>query len=341
MDTLLAAALLPAIGLMQYVYSKDKVEQEPVNLVIRVFLFGALSGLVAGFLEVFIFAGFEMVVPEGALLLVLDNFICVAAVEEACKYFCLNTVKKNPEFNYVFDAVVYSVAAALGFAAFENVLYVFSGGLVTAAVRAVLSVPGHMADGVVMGVFYGLARYHELSGKKGKARGYYFLAYLLPVLEHGVYDAALSTDSDMLVLFAIVLDFAFIAVAFILIRRFSAHDKPFPFSQIAAEPNGPIQGNAVQDNQPVQDFPPMQGNPQQPQSYPQNQGYPSVQGYQPVQGVPPMQGYPQPPQGYSKQPQGFQSFQGYPQAVPVQQGQMNPGLQSGLIEAREANERSS
>lgn len=224
---LLVAALLPAVALMVFVYRKDRVEREPVGLVVRMLLLGAASGLVAAFVEGILFEVVEAVIPAGFFLLFVEYFICVAAVEEACKYACLNTVKRNPAFSHVFDAVVYAVAAALGFAALENVFYVFDpidGGLGTAAMRAILSVPGHAADGVVMGVFFGLARQRELHGNTSGARSYYWLAFLLPVVEHGFYDMALSTDSDFMALLAMAFDLAFVGVAFALVRRVSATD---------------------------------------------------------------------------------------------------------------------
>lgn len=226
MTLLFIAALLPAIAVMAYVYKKDKAEPEPIRLVLRVFVLGAVSGLVAGFIENILIGTFEAVLPAGVILLVVTYFIGVAAVEEACKYFCLNTVKNNPAFNYVFDAVVYSVAAALGFAALENVFYVMEGGFETAVMRAIFSVPGHAADGVVMGVFYGLARQHELHGRKAQATRFYWLAYLLPLIEHGFYDMALSTESDLMALVAMMFDLAFIGIAFALVRKQSSKDEP-------------------------------------------------------------------------------------------------------------------
>ena len=224
---LLAAALLPAIALMVYVYNRDKVEREPVGLVLRVLLLGALSGLVAAFIESVLIDVFESTL-SGAFLIIVEYFIGVAAVEEACKYAALSSVKNNPAFNHIFDAVVYAVAAALGFAALENVFYVFDpidGGLDTAFWRAILSVPGHAADGVVMGVFFGIARRRELHGEPG-ARTYYWLAWLLPVIEHGFYDAALSTESDFMALVAMASDLAFIAIAFALVKRTASKDAP-------------------------------------------------------------------------------------------------------------------
>ena len=251
---LLVAALLPAIALMAYVYTRDKVEREPIGLVMRVFFLGALSGIVAALVEGVLIDAFEAVLPDGIVLLVAEYFIGVAAVEEACKFAALNTVKKHPEFNYVFDAVVYSVAAAVGFAALENVFYVLdpiNGGLDTAIMRAILSVPGHAADGVVMGVFFGLARQRELHGNASGARSYYLLAWLLPVIEHGFYDAALSTESDFMALLAMAFDLIFVAIAFVLVKHSSANDAPL-HPQIAAPSAQPAPSEAAQPAQPAQ-----------------------------------------------------------------------------------------
>ena len=43
MEIILAAALLPAIILMVYVYKHDKIEKEPFRLLLVLFMFGALS----------------------------------------------------------------------------------------------------------------------------------------------------------------------------------------------------------------------------------------------------------------------------------------------------------
>jgi len=125
MTVLLYAALLPAIVLMVYVYKKDHVEREPVGVILKVFLIGAAMGPVAGLIESMLFKVFESSITNEIALLIIEYFIGVALVEELCKFFALNTVRRNPAFNYVFDGIVYGAAAALGFAALENVLYVF------------------------------------------------------------------------------------------------------------------------------------------------------------------------------------------------------------------------
>lgn len=92
---LIELALLPAIVLVVWIYRQDKVEKEPKSLLRKVFLFGVLS-----------------------------------LVEELCK---MKAAKKaawdHPAFVYIFDAIVYCVISALGFAAIENVFYCVEEGI--------------------------------------------------------------------------------------------------------------------------------------------------------------------------------------------------------------------
>ena len=211
---------------MFYVYKKDKVEKEPVGLIVRLFVFGMIAGPLAAILETVAFNVFEALLSPGTLLLILEYFIGVAAVEEGLKYIFLSTVRKNSHFNYVFDGIVYAVAVSLGFAALENVLYVFDGGFEVAVMRAIFSVPGHCADGVIMGCFFGLAKQHEMHGRKSKATLNYVLAFALPTIEHGFYDAALSSESDFLALVGMAFQLAFIVFAALLVRKISKEDAP-------------------------------------------------------------------------------------------------------------------
>lgn len=226
MNVLFIAAIAPAVVLLWYVYKKDAVEKEPLRLVLKLFCLGMVAGPLAAIVENIAFALFESVLPEGTVLLALEYFVGVAAVEEGFKYLFLHTVRKRPEFDYVFDGIVYAVAVALGFAALENLLYVFDGGFEVAVSRAIFSVPGHCADGVVMGAFFGLAKQREVRGRKAGARTYYILAFLIPTIEHGFYDSFLSADNDTLAIIALLGQLAFIAYAMYLVNRVSKNDSP-------------------------------------------------------------------------------------------------------------------
>ena len=156
---MIAAAVLPAMVLLIYVYRKDVTEKEPGNLLVNLLLLGALSTVFASITEllgqyVLDSISFESETLKNAIL----YFIVVALSEEGFKYLLLRyRTWKEPNFNCTFDGVVYAVFVSMGFAIIENIKYVFAYGLATALVRAVTAVPGHACFGVFMGVFYGLA----------------------------------------------------------------------------------------------------------------------------------------------------------------------------------------
>ena len=322
MEILLAAALLPAFGLMYYVYQQDKVEKEPFGLIVRVFVLGAVAGIVAAFVESFLMEVFESSLPGGTALLILEYFVGVAMVEEALKYAALATVIKNPAFNYVFDGIVYAVAAALGFAALENVFYVLEGGMGVAVMRALFSVPGHCADGVVMGCFVGLARHRSVRGQKPAALSFYLLAFVLPVIEHGIYDTALSTDSDAMIVLALAVEVVFIVIGAVLVNRMSKNDQPiypgqqFPVQQVAQQVNQQVLYQQYLQNQQYQQ-PGMQQQYQQYQQYQQPGMQQQYQQYQQPGMQPQYQQPIQQPQ-YQQQPVYQQpaaqpQYQQYPQ----------------------------
>lgn len=215
----LLAALIPPIAMMVMVYRQDKIEREPAGLIVRLFLFGCLSALPAVILETI--AGTLISALFGnspyMLYLLVSNFIGVALIEEGCKYFFLKRQTwDNPEFNYRFDAVVYAVAVSMGFAAVENVIYVFSYGLGTALLRALLSIPLHCICGIYMGHYYGEAKLGDVRGIPGSMSRNIRLAILVPVLLHGFYDFAASAGS---VLFTIIFAIFVIVVDITAIRN--------------------------------------------------------------------------------------------------------------------------
>ena len=203
------AALLPALVLLNYVYRQDRVEKEPAGLLFSLLWQGVKAALAAIVLELIAESILNRFFLPGSFLhTVLLAFLVVAAVEEGTKYYFLKRrTWKDPNFNYRFDAIVYAVFVSLGFAAFENVQYVFAYGLSVAVPRALLSVPGHMVFSVYMGIHYGRARLRENYGHHIAANAECKLAYWSAVLLHGIYDACamLGTRKAMIVFFVFVI----------------------------------------------------------------------------------------------------------------------------------------
>ena len=230
LNILLLAALIPPIVLMVMVYRQDKIEKEPLNLIIRLILFGFLSTVPAVILEVAADAVLSAIFwnPYSLVYLAVSNFIGVALIEEGCKYFFLKRQTWNhPEFNYRFDGIVYAVSVSLGFAALENVEYVFLYGLGTAVTRALLAIPLHCICGIFMGHYYGEAKLAEVKGWNHLCSQNLTMAILVPTLLHGFYDFAISADGAIFTLiflaYVVILD----VTAIRSIRRFSDEDISF------------------------------------------------------------------------------------------------------------------
>ncbi len=206
-----ALALIPCVVLFIMMYRKDKVEKEPIGLMIKLLFFGVLSVIPALLLEI---------VPEIVILLIEELFLfglmgqvflmfvrclCVGFAEEFSKYWLLKLGSwNNKNFTHRFDAVLYASVVALGFAGLENILYVcgnafesFDLGMTTALMRALLSVPGHMMFGVHMGMYYGDAKKFEVIGDRDAMKKSLWKAIWVPALLHTLFNFCLMISSEL------------------------------------------------------------------------------------------------------------------------------------------------
>ena len=222
------AAVLPAAVLLIYVYQHDRVEREPTGLLLSLLWKGVLAALCSIVLETIGQVVLGWLVTPGTLLhTVLTAFFVVAAVEEGTKFFFLKQrTWYDYNFNYRFDAIVYAVFVSLGFAAFENIKYVFHFGLSVALPRAFLSIPGHMAFAVFMGVYYGRAKMRESRGYRMAAKADLAMAYIVSLLLHGFYDAcAMIGTTGATILFIIFVVITYLRM-FRLLKKEAAMDVP-------------------------------------------------------------------------------------------------------------------
>jgi protease PrsW len=182
---LLALALAPGAAIGLYIYLKDKHEREPLGLLMRSFFFGILSVfvtlLISRVISTFITID-EQSVGEQAV----HAFLIVALVEEFSKFiFVRGILYNNPNFNEPFDGIVYSVMVSMGFATFENILYVTDGGISTALMRMFTAVPAHATFAILMGFYLGKAKFEH-------KKSYYAIhALAVAALFHGAYDYCL------------------------------------------------------------------------------------------------------------------------------------------------------
>lgn len=189
----ISAALLPAIVLIVYLYWYDRKHPEPLTLVFKGFLCGVLS-LGALYLLWDYFPAYFLWANDGASVLdrIKHAFFSAAFAEETVKLIMLWVlVSRNPYFDEKFDGMLYAVCVGMGFAALENIDYVYikfgSQWNSVAAVRAVLAVPMHYGCAVLMGYRYSMAKFNP---QKGWKRVWQLSTiWTIPVLVHGSYDA--------------------------------------------------------------------------------------------------------------------------------------------------------
>lgn len=204
------AAILPAIWLMSYIYKQDRIEKEPAGLLWKCAGCGVLAALVSGILEMIAETLLDMSPIDqntvtGVMILA---FLIVGVIEEGTKYLFMGKLTwHNPNFNCRFDGIVYAAFTSLGFAAFENISYVFEYGLTTALTRAFLSIPGHLGFAVLFGCFYGRAKKAYDEGRNGKSTVEIIIGYILAVGLHGIYDtcAMLGTGTAAAVFVLVVI----------------------------------------------------------------------------------------------------------------------------------------
>ena len=184
---LLFAAIAPALILLWYVYHKD-TEPEPTRLIFKGFFYGGLSALLSTLISgPLLNMGFYTTDPSSWQEALKISFFGAAIPEETAKLLMLWLFLRNcPEFDERYDGIVYGTTVGLGFAAFENIMYVVSAGanwVDVAFTRALFAVPGHFAFAVVMGYYF--SQYHFRGENREGAR---IKMWLYPVLLHGTYD---------------------------------------------------------------------------------------------------------------------------------------------------------
>ena len=211
------AAVIPAFVLLRYIYRHDTIEREPMGLLVTLLFLGIMAALCSGVLEGIAQSVLNLLVAPGSRIhSILLAFLVVAVVEEGMKFWLLKRKTWNhPAFNYRFDGIVYAVFVSLGFAAYENILYVFHYGLSVALPRALLAVPGHMSFAVCMGIYYGRAKLCEGWGDETGAERNLWLGYLFSVFLHGFYDACAMIGTPG----ATILFVGFVAVMFCTVYR--------------------------------------------------------------------------------------------------------------------------
>ncbi len=210
----LAALLLSFIPAWIYayiVYWFDRFEREPKKLLLAVFLWGAFVATIGAVIA-------EWILGEGVLALTQNESLAELAttsffaplVEESLKGIAILLVAWvfRSEFDSLLDGLVYAGIVALGFAATENVFYLFGaydekgwGFFFTLFfLRVILTGWNHAAFTAFIGI--GIA-FGRLSKKWAVWLCAPILGWMLAVILHGTFNALISSESGAGVILAL------------------------------------------------------------------------------------------------------------------------------------------
>lgn len=216
----LALALAPTLAIVLFIIYRDKFDREPPTVLAGSFFYGMIATVPAIALEIGAgYFGLEKTI-HGTVIFV---FFGVALVEEFVKFVPLRIYSFNRRsFDEPLDGIVHGVMVGLGFATLENLLYVYQNGIGVAIARMFLSVPGHAAYGVIMGYFFGKAKFNYRN-----RLGLLLTGLLVATFFHGLYDSCLfvsqkvadNTTKAILVLSALTTDIVAYIFAARLIRQ--------------------------------------------------------------------------------------------------------------------------
>lgn len=181
-------SLLGAVVWLAFFYRQDRGEPEPPGRVAFAALLGAVAVLPAAGWESWALQWIDPVTPAGALI---SAFLVVGLGEEALKFAAAYGAAYRLGRRAIqepIDAVVYAIAAGLGFAAVENVIYARAFGLAVLPLRAVVGFAVHASLAGVFGYVVGM----KVAGGEPLApaavRGVAGAAFL-----HGLYDFAIAS----------------------------------------------------------------------------------------------------------------------------------------------------
>jgi RsiW-degrading membrane proteinase PrsW (M82 family) len=162
--------------------------------------------------------------------------LTVGLVEEGAKLFAAWAVaRQRREFDEPVDGIIYASAAALGFAALENVRYFaagrVAGGLVVT--RAFMSAPAHFLFASIWG--------YALGQRLVDPRRRVWPFFLASVLAHGLFDTCLSFPATAHL--GPLVNFALASVFVVMLRKALRHGP--------VEPSGPREPRGRLDVFPV------------------------------------------------------------------------------------------
>ncbi len=194
--------IAPSIIWLLFYLRKDS-NPESNRMIVKVFLYGMIAVIPAYFVEMALGFAPKLFSISPFWVYVINAVIITAVVEEIFKYWTVKkTALKNSEFDEPIDAMLYMIIAALGFAALENLLYLWPASgdpapldtlVNTSALRFLLPVFLHALASGILGFFLALSFFY--TKKRAKLK---ILGIGIAIVLHGLFNFfIIQLDQDI------------------------------------------------------------------------------------------------------------------------------------------------
>ncbi|UCC62109.1 MAG: PrsW family intramembrane metalloprotease [Anaerolineae bacterium] len=158
-------AVVPALLWLAFFYQRDRLEPEPKQFVLGVFLLGALLASAVGMPVVRDLFQVREWMSRSVAANILGSILVVGFVQEFLKYAAVRySVYLSAEFDERIDGVIYGTAAGLGFATMLNIHYVTANAgvdLGVGVVRIAVTALAQASFAGISGYFLGRAKFEQ------------------------------------------------------------------------------------------------------------------------------------------------------------------------------------
>ncbi|MEW6111451.1 MAG: PrsW family glutamic-type intramembrane protease [Thermodesulfobacteriota bacterium] len=218
----LILGLVPALAWLAYFYRKDPYRPWSFDNIGRVFLWGCLCTVPAAIFEHLTQAS----VGPGSLWRSFGlSFLLIAPIEEGLKLLAVWVgIYRSADFREPIDGIVYSAAAAIGFATVENTVNMLLFGPGVIVERLVFATPAHVMFSSMWGYSMGKARFKREDELRTISRGLFWAICL-----HGSYNFVVSINPAAAKISLIPL---MILMAWLMKRRVDRFRKESPFEPL-------------------------------------------------------------------------------------------------------------
>ncbi len=218
--TLVFLSLLPSLLWLIFFLKEDK-HPEPGKMILKVFFYGMILTIPVILISVLINYYLSYLAISRFLTTIIMVVFVASITEEIAKYLVVKkTVLQNSECDEPVDIMIYAITAALGFAALENILFLFPleipfcyKEMATGSFfRFISGTFLHALTSAIMGYFLAIS---ILNIKKRKL--FISAGIFLAIVLHALYNFSIimsETDNQALIIAPVILISLFILVFF-------------------------------------------------------------------------------------------------------------------------------